>query len=278
MFHRLREPFGKAGLIVAIVALVAALAGGAYAANNHGGKHHKKGKNNAGLNGKQKKQVKSISKSEAKKFANSNPGAPGAQGPAGANGTDGTNGTPGAPGKNVALTTEPEGVNCEEGGTKVEVEGNAASAKYVCNGEAGAEGSPWTAGGTLPPEQSETGTWSFQSLEAAHALGYNYQVPITIPIPLPGVIAGANTHIEAVGYTGSDPNCPGTAAEPKAKAGHFCLYTAREEGTNEAYVTSILQSGSATLEQGVSPAGAVIGIVGEENMVLTGTWAVTAAP
>ena len=75
MSRRIREPFGKAGLIVAIVALVAASVGGAYAANHNGGKHHKKSKNNAGLNGKQKKQVKNISKSEAKKFANSNPGA-----------------------------------------------------------------------------------------------------------------------------------------------------------------------------------------------------------
>ena len=79
MKRRLKEPFGKAGLTVAVVALVFAMLGGAYAASG-------------GLNGKQKKEVKKI----AKQFAGKN----GADGAPGANGTNGTNGTGGANGAN----------------------------------------------------------------------------------------------------------------------------------------------------------------------------------
>jgi hypothetical protein len=87
--NRLREPFGKAGLTVAILALVMALIGGAYAAG--------------GLTKSQEKQVTKI----AKKFA----GKPGAPGAAGANGTNGTNGKDGAPGKEGSEGKQgPEGV------------------------------------------------------------------------------------------------------------------------------------------------------------------------
>jgi hypothetical protein len=84
----LREPFGKAGLTVAILALVMALVGGAYAAG--------------GLTKSQEKQVTKI----AKKYAGK-PGAAGATGPAGTPGTNGANGSPGKNGTN--------GKNGEEG-------------------------------------------------------------------------------------------------------------------------------------------------------------------
>jgi hypothetical protein len=78
--RRLKEPFGKAGLTVAMLALVVAMAGGAYAATGGGnGKaataskaKSKKSKNknsNAGLSGKQKKEVKKIAKQEVETFA-----------------------------------------------------------------------------------------------------------------------------------------------------------------------------------------------------------------
>src|SRR3954465_12391905 len=74
-----REPFGKAGLTVAILALVFAIAGGARAA--------------AGLNGKEKIEVKKI----AKQFAGK-PGNAGPQGPAGPGGPAGPTGGPGGAG------------------------------------------------------------------------------------------------------------------------------------------------------------------------------------
>ncbi len=73
-------------------------------------------------------------------------GATGAQGVAGTNGNDGKNTL-------VKTTTEPSGVNCTTGGTKVEVgldanansildagEVNASLTKYVCNGATGSQG------------------------------------------------------------------------------------------------------------------------------------------
>lgn len=82
MLQRLRkpEPFGKAGLTVAILALVLAMVGGAWAAG--------------GLTANQKKEVTKI----AKKFAGA-AGPEGKQGLPGANGANGTNGRDGATGQ-----------------------------------------------------------------------------------------------------------------------------------------------------------------------------------
>jgi hypothetical protein len=153
--NAIREPFGKAGLIIAVIALVFAMVGGAFAAKG-------------ALTGKQKKEVEKI----AKKYAGKT-GPAGPQGPAGTNGTngkDGANGKDGTNGTNGKSVTTGNAAlaECEEGGITVEVEGTPATKKKVCNGEEGKEGSPWTAGGTLPPEKTETGAW----------------VPISFPIPL----------------------------------------------------------------------------------------------
>jgi hypothetical protein len=87
-----REPFGKAGLAIAVLALILATAGGAYAAQ--------------ALSGKQKKEVEKIAK-KVDKAAPQGPagstGPTGAAGPAGGKGDAGAQGTPGAagaPGKN----------------------------------------------------------------------------------------------------------------------------------------------------------------------------------
>jgi Collagen triple helix repeat (20 copies) len=74
------EPFGTAGLIVAMIALVAALGGSALAANG-------------ALSGKQKKEVEKI----AKKFSGK-PGPAGATGPAGPAGGPGKEGSAGKEG------------------------------------------------------------------------------------------------------------------------------------------------------------------------------------
>lgn len=81
----IREPFGTAGLIVAVVALVFAMLGGAYAATNSGGKATASAKAKPGPRGKTGK---------------TGPAGPaGAAGPAGPAGPKGTNGEPGAPGE-----------------------------------------------------------------------------------------------------------------------------------------------------------------------------------
>jgi Collagen triple helix repeat (20 copies) len=85
----IREPFGTAGLIVAMIALVAALGGTALAA--------------AKLNSTQKKEVEKIAKKYAGKSGATGPaGAAGATGPAGKEGAEGLagkNGKDGSEGK-----------------------------------------------------------------------------------------------------------------------------------------------------------------------------------
>ncbi len=165
----IREPFGTAGLIVAIVALVFAMLGGAYAATA-GSSHKKKTKVVKGPRGPR--------------------GLTGPEGPPGPAGADGKNGSAGAPGKNgtsVTSEAEPKGANCAEGGTKI----IGGSTTYACNGK---EGSPWTAGGTLPKEQAEHGTWSVSGLFEEEQ---TYYMPISFPIPLAAPLEETGYHFIA---------------------------------------------------------------------------------
>jgi len=210
MLERIREQTGSAGLIVGVIALVLAVAGGAYAAGG-------------GLSGKQKKEVTKI----AKQYA----GKPGAQGPAGANGKDGangangSNGAPGANGKSVKVTAATI-VQCEErGGVIVEKEGEAASAKEVCNGE---EGSPWTAGGTLPKGATETGAWTFHAVEGTTEEVF---AALSFPIQLSAPLGADKVHYESEANFGDfdeggpgTVGCEGTAVAPKAPEGNLCVF------------------------------------------------------
>jgi hypothetical protein len=263
----IREPFGTAGLIVACVALILALTGAAFAAT--------------GLNGKQKKEVEKIAKKLAGKpgangtnGTNGANGSPGAKGDKGDPGAQGNPGTPGVAGKSVVLTAEAAGLNCKEGGTKVEVEGNAASKKYVCNGLTG-----FTE--TLPSDETETGSWS-QSVTARGEIIPT--VPISFSIPL--VAAGGPG--SAIGLTkeetdlGSSTTCTGTAANPTAPPGKLCVYTGFEEALGNAVGFRELQSPDAQ-EGKYGATGAVLQIgslegTKEESAKLEawGSWAVTA--
>lgn len=273
----IEEPFGKAGLVVAVLALVLALTGAAFAA--------------AGLNGKQKKQVEKI----AKKYAGK-PGAPGAAGPAGpagakgdtgaagSNGTNGTDGSPGAAGKSVVATNEPEGANCEEGGTKFEVEGSGVK-HYACNGEAGEpgqqgdpgpEGSPWTAGGTLPPGATETGSWAFNGTEADK---FGMWAPISFSIPLsPAIvkIKPSHVHWRPGGSVANEP-CPGSLNNPKALPGELCIYGG--EVFNATFRNAFrYEEGSENSADGASLSGAMLIFdinEGAETAVGAGSFAVT---
>ena len=96
-------------------------------------------------------------------------GPQGIQGPAGADGIDGTNGTQGEIGYNSLVNTSVEspGINCENGGVKIEVgldlnrnnnldtnEIDSSQTAYICNGVDGQDGSN---AGTIPPEDLEIG-------------------------------------------------------------------------------------------------------------------------
>lgn len=301
MFSRLREPFGRAGLIVAVIALVAALVGGAYAASRET-RHHKKAQ--AGLNAKQKNQVKSI----AKAFQGTGPAGPqgpagakgdngaqgakgdaGAQGEKGEKGDTGTNGTPGTNGKNVALTTITtaglEG-HCEgTGGTRVEVQGEATTRKYVCNGENGEDGETGFTE-TLPIGATETGTYAFagQAAELFEGALTAIRAPISFPIPLAAAPNAA--HVKDVEVGGLVPSeCensthPGTAsvANPEAESGYLCIY----EGFRSTGIDSFGTESPASESEPAAVSGAMVkalsGFVTSPpaaEMDVYGTWAVT---
>jgi Collagen triple helix repeat (20 copies) len=272
MLHRVREKIGTAGLTVAIIALIAALGGTALAASG-------------ALTGKQKKEVEKIAKKYAGKDgaqgaagsagAKGDPGLEGAQGPEGKQGKEGK---AGEAGKGVVIGTEPTGTgNCfQMGGTTVEKEGTPTSKKIVCNGK---EGSPWTAGGTLPPGATEVGDWSFQvptpkikvDVEGTTKeliIGPTGEpespivVPISFPIPYAFNLKGSHVHYGAEGSGGAFVEgsglCPGKILEPDAAPGELCVYQP-VGAVGRTQETGIFVNGFALGLQGATTAGAWIG-------------------
>jgi len=233
MFHRVREPFGKAGLIVAVVAMVAALVGGAYAAS--------------GLTGKQKKEVKKI----AKKFAgkdgaqgpagpNGAPGAKGDTGAAGANGTpgkdgtNGTNGTNGTDGEDVTIIPlDPGDTNCPGGGSKFI---NGTGEGFACSG--GSEGAYPE---FLPEGRTATGLWENQA-ESGFTIGEFSVTTISFPLPLETAPAEV-VFLDGTPTEDEELKCPGSGFEPKATPGVLCLYLING-GEPEVKVTLPQQFGS----------------------------------
>ena len=146
--------------------------------------------------------------------------------------------------------------------------------RQVCNGETGFTD-------TLPSEKTETGAWLVPPV-AAGAVPENFTAAtsISFAIPLATGIPGTNVHFEPVGYTGTDPNCPGTAKEPDAKAGHLCVYTGVLSGPVEAdseHPIVTLDSGiGGSAVDGASVSGASLIFATEANALIKGSWAVTA--
>jgi Collagen triple helix repeat (20 copies) len=266
--RRLKEPFGKAGLVVAAIALVFAMLGGAYAAATNGG-----GKATASAKAKQGKQGK--------------PGKTGPTGPAGAAGKDGSNGANGAAGEKGAQgiqgnpgvgtkgdTGEPghgvvstpsaggPGEACEgSGGASYEIEESGVETP-ICNGE---EGSPWTAGGTLPPGATETGSWGFTGT-AADTNGI--LVPVSFPIQMPKNISDGHVYFEESGEeveiepgvfefieSPFEKYCHGTASVPVAEAGEMCIYTAEGGGNSGIQNTAFDRSFNTGTTIGTSEPG-----------------------
>lgn len=252
----IREPFGTAGLTVAILALVLALVGGAYAAGG-------------GLSGKQKKEVKNIAKSYAGKEGKAGPAGPagpqGSNGKDGTNGTNGTNGAAGAPGKSV-VTGDASSECPAAGGVTVEVEGEAATKKHVCNGKTG-----FTE--TLPSGKTETGSWVFGNTPEGF-IGGHILVPISFSIPLLDEMGGTNVHYIDKGEPAPDGCEGGTAAEPTADPGNLCVYSTEH---TPGITTAVITKAGATTGIGASPTGAILDffVEGEERKAW-GTFAVTA--
>jgi hypothetical protein len=228
MLRRIREPYGKAGLVVAVVALVAALVGGAYAATG-------------GLTGRQKQEVKKI----AKQFAGANgaqgpagqagpqgpkgdAGAAGANGKDGENGNDGENGTDGKDGKSVSVfpLSPGNGEGCNEtGGAKFT---NGTETAFACNGKDG-EGGGGGYPETLPTGRTMKGYWEVQGKGALHFGG---SAVTTVSFPLPLKTAPTETIlIKPTSTIVEKEKCSGEPEAPVATPGVMCLYLSIGEAT-----------------------------------------------
>jgi hypothetical protein len=268
----LHEPFGKAGLTVAILALVLAMGGAAFAASGS-------------LSGKQKKEVQKIAKRYAKAGV---AGGTGAAGPAGKNGARGAEGLSGSDGVGVT-TAAASSAECPSGGIKVS---SASGKSKVCNGTTG-----FTE--TLPSGKTETGVFS-TGLRRGEA-EYIYYEEIAFPIPLAAPIEAGHalyvTTEEQEGGT-APAECPGSVEEPTAAPGNLCFYQGSTRVGSEEVEDPPLSGQMVTVEGEfrfvtvVSPTepptgagssagktGAIAGF-GYEAVAgttwLQGTWAVTA--
>jgi hypothetical protein len=227
LYHRFKDRFGAAGVLVGVIALVIALVTGAYAAGG-------------GLSGKQRKEVAKIARKEAQKYANSNPDIPGEKGPKGDPGANGTNGKDG-----VSVTFSPASeAACPAGGS---VFGAANGETTICNGKDGTFSTE-----PLPSGETLTGVWGLeispQFIEEEPRSGELGLATISYPIrvsPAPTkliwVKAGGSPGLVVNPANGAflelieeaeevEALCPGSPADPQAVAGILCMYTAFEEG------------------------------------------------
>jgi hypothetical protein len=265
--QRLKEPFGKAGLTVAILALVLAMVGGAYAAGK--------------LTGPQKKEVEKI----AKKFAGK-PGATGTAGSPGAtgkNGTTGTNGTNGTPGESVTSKTIAGPAGCVNGGSEFKVGSNPAT--FACNGKNGTTGFTEV----LPSGKTEKGTWAVSGNPTGLGFFHGLLTPISFVIPLatgpePIVVGVEEIQPAVFAPEPTPPGCLGNVEEPGAEKGKLCIFiqpeapVTRAENLN-ATIPIVVYDPSTGNGGAAGPAGATLTVNAEEEsepITASGTWAVTA--
>jgi hypothetical protein len=171
-------------------------------------------------------------------------GANGAQGPAGPAGATGPGGPQGPAGPGG-----PQG----PAGPKGEPGPKGENGK---NGETG-----FTE--TLPAGKTETGSWVAQPGEGAEQA-----VPISFSIPLAAELESSNVHIAP------NPECPGSAQEPKASPGNFCLYVGVNFDEHVELGTILKDSEFAA---GLGLGGGVLFTKGTGTPAAAwGSWAVTA--
>ena len=234
LYRRLQDRFGTAGVVLGVIALILALGGTALAAKG-------------ALTGKQKKEVEKI----AKKYA----GQPGPAGPAGSPGAAGPKGD-----------TGPKGDKGDKGDQGIQ-------GKQGIQGPPGEDGETgFTA--TLPPGETETGTWAFTTPAPANPI----KVPISFSIPLAGPLDGDHVHLvnadgssevvfnedtfelENVTPTGCGVALTpaGTAEAPKAAPGNLCVYFTKIEPRPDKEALAPSETGS----QYIIPPGAECEFVG----------------
>jgi hypothetical protein len=236
--------------VIAGLALVFAMTGGAYAAKKY-------------LITSTKQISPSVLKSLQGKVGaggvNGAQGAAGAVGPQGPAGSQGAKGETGAAGK--------DGVAGKDG----------TNGKDGKEGKAGPEGSPWTAGGTLPEGATETGAFGVKAGESGLVFS-----SVSFAVPLAGALNEEHVLSLVEGYNGEDEvstehkECPGTAANPRAKSGFLCVYVGAQEGVL-GEKPLIQQPNTVKIEEniGADRSGAALVFFTPGGMSAVGTWAVT---
>ncbi len=218
------------------------------------------------------------------------PGPAGPQGPAGGVGPQGPAGAAGAGGANgVSVTSAEVAKSSSTCGKQGGSEFTSASGKSTaCNGKDGKEGSPWTAGGTLPSGKTETGAWAFGPVRA----GSQAMVAVaSFPVPLAASLDKNHVHFintngmeidlneEEVAPTqcGSGIGPEVNAVNPQAKPGNLCIYGANFGSAAGTSSNSIFPPKRVTPEEGAGRNGAIeLFVFPEGSGEGDGTWAVTA--
>jgi collagen triple helix repeat protein len=234
MFSLIRRRLCYAN-VTATLALVFAMSGGALAASHYlvSSTSQISPKVLRALKGKQGKQ--------------------GPTGPAGAAGAKGETGAAGATG-----STGPAGPAGPKG------EPGAAGAAGA-PGAAGKEGSPWTAGGTLPSGKTETGTWATSgpigTSEARVSLA-SFTIPLAAAptVNFVGVEEG-----EGEKKANLPTGCKGNYEKPGANPGNFCVFENLENEVTELEMDPTAVGVTAHVEVNT-----------EYEFSASGTWAVTA--
>ncbi len=260
MFSTLRNRFGIPG-VISVIALVFALVGGAFAANNLGG-------SGKGATASAKKAAKGP---RGPRGATGPAGAAGSAGPAGAKGDTGAPGAagqagaPGSAGKDGTSVTsasfegtnepvsEPCAIEPGVGAGGVEFK-SASPTTYACNGVDGEDGDPWTAGGTLPPNATETGAWALD--QPAEGTG-EFATSIAVSFNIPLDATPETVLVPPSPKPNPDPvHCPGTVEDPEAASGWLCFY-ALVLSNVETQNALGFKSGAVLFAAGLSTGGSI---------------------
>lgn len=285
MFSVLRGRLTYAN-VVATLALVFAMSGGALAASHYlitSTKQIKPSvlkslKGQAGAAGPQGPAGPAGPGGSAGAKGEGTVGPEGKQGPEGKRGEPGEPGEPGQPGKpgesvtNNAIAQHSGAGECKEGGAEFKV--GSGTATYACNG------SPWTAGGTLPMGATETGTWSFEKGE----VGREPRVPISFPIPLAKELEDSEACKEEKGpcvihtIKEGEENVAGcghgTREHPEAEPGNLCIYETSLRGAEFAPATEFRNSAKEDTGAAGTAGGMLLIKVTATGALGDGVWAV----
>jgi hypothetical protein len=185
-------------------------------------------------------------------------------------------GKPGAAGTNGAAGVAGPAGSAGVAGMKGETGPQGPQGPQGEPGKNGKNGTNGTTGftETLPPERTETGTWSYSEPAGAAVIA-----SISFAIPLAKALEEDAVHW--VPKEKQTNECKGSAEKPEAALGNLCVYEANDQGTTSLTIPDILKSGLpiAFFKMGASTAGALLAFgEAEGTAVGSGTWAVTAAP